>query len=424
MKKWFALFVLLCSVLSSEEYYSQLGQDRYLNEHFFKDKRDGIFIDIGAYDGVTGSNTLFFEKFRGWKGICVEPVPEFFARLEQHRSCILINAAIGSKGEKEFLWIKGVNEQLSGLVETYDTSRKKLVEGQETLLTVPSIPFMELLESYQISHIDYLSIDTEGGELNILKSIDFDRVSIDVIDVENNAKDPSFAKFLAERGYQKVAHLSVDEIYLPCKNLTEGVFNQIYADAIWGKNSEGYGTSGSGSTLENTTVYREFLTSFLRTYKIHSVVDIGCGDWSFSKEIPWGDIAYTGIDIVKTLIEKNERLYGKKNISFIHADLIRDDLPKADLLICKDVLQHLTNEQIMTFLAKIKDYRYCLLINGIYPETLSSHNPDIETGGYRPLDLTKPPFNLNGMKVLILKSVEGNYYHLKQVLLVSNDDQP
>jgi len=214
-------FLLIASSLTALEYHSQVGQDQYVNDHFFHNMREGIFVDIGAYDGVTGSNSLFFEKELGWSGICVEPVPHFFQKLEKSRSCTCINSCIGEDGSKDFLWIEGPNEQLSGLLENYSTERKELLDrlaidyhDKHHTIQVTSVDLMDLLQKHNLNRIDYLSIDTEGGELEILQSIDFDQVEIRVIDVENNRDDPAFSVYLATRGYKKVARLVVDDIYI------------------------------------------------------------------------------------------------------------------------------------------------------------------------------------------------------------------
>ena len=89
-------------------------------------------------------------------------------------------------------------------------------------------------------------------------------------------------------------------------------------------------------------MYCAFLQDFLKEKQIHHVVDVGCGDWGFSKSIDWNGIQYEGYDIYKELIEKHQAEFSKDNIRFIHGNAIQMELPKADLLICKDVLQHLT----------------------------------------------------------------------------------
>jgi len=76
--------------MEKEEYYSQYQQDKYLNEIVFKNKEKGFFLDIGAHDGASLNNTYFFEKYRKWNGICIEPIPEVFAKLDENRNCIKI----------------------------------------------------------------------------------------------------------------------------------------------------------------------------------------------------------------------------------------------------------------------------------------------------------------------------------------------
>ena len=93
-------------------------------------------------------------------------------------------------------------------------------------------------------------------------------------------------------------------------------FQSIYAQKGWGVGPEGRASSGAGSTMEFTRLYRVFLQDFLAAHGIRSVVDAGCGDWQFSRAIEWKGIDYLGIDIVPSLIEENRRRYGAPNIRF------------------------------------------------------------------------------------------------------------
>jgi SAM-dependent methyltransferase len=204
-------------------------------------------------------------------------------------------------------------------------------------------------------------------------------------------------------------------------NETEASFTRIYKSGVWGKNQDGEGSSGGGSTVEATAEYRRFLQKFLIDQKIQSVIDVGCGDWEFSQLIDWGNIQYTGYDIVSFVIEKNRKRFEKSTISFEHKNAIETDLPKADLLICKEVLQHLSNKDIKQFLNQIHKFKYCLITNDVNPSTLSSDNRDIENGDYRHLDLTKAPFFINGIPVLTYQVPYG-FYEVKQVLLIINPE--
>lgn len=204
-------------------YNSQVGQDKFLNEHFFHNKKDGVFIDIGAYDGVTHSNTYFFEKELGWKGICFEPIPSVFKKLTQTRQCTCINACVGDKEESlDFIEVSGAPEMLSGIVKSYDPrhlDRLKLEitrdGGSYEIKKVPSVTLNKIAKYYNLSYVDFLSLDTEGSELDILRSIDFEKVYIHIISVENNYHEPYIREFLESKGFQYVTMLGYqDEVYI------------------------------------------------------------------------------------------------------------------------------------------------------------------------------------------------------------------
>lgn len=176
-------------------------------------------------------------------------------------------------------------------------------------------------------------------------------------------------------------------------------FRNIYDQGIWGTNELGEGTSGSGSTLASTSIYRTFLQEFLKEHGIKSVVDAGCGDWEFSKAIDWRGIDYKGFDIVPSVIARDKK-YEKPNIHFFVANVVTDELPPADLLVSKHVLQHLPNADVAKFLEQLPKYEHVLLVDSVDPKTLSGDNRDIRVGAFRYLDPTRPPFDLPGAKVL------------------------
>jgi SAM-dependent methyltransferase len=198
-------------------------------------------------------------------------------------------------------------------------------------------------------------------------------------------------------------------------DVAEEAFTKIYINGVW----DGPGSSGNGSRIENTGEYVAFLQNFMKQNDIHSVVDAGCGDWQFSQYIDWTGIDYKGFDVVKYILDLNKERYPGQNIGFFHADIIDGDLPQADLLVCKDVLQHLSNDQITRFLKQLPKFKYCLITNDIYPQHTITQNEDIICGEYRPLDLTVPPFNIAGVKVLTFQSGPNT----KQVLCVKNEKQ-
>ncbi len=221
----FILFHLTCFAATSHQYYSQCGQDKLVNENYFHDLKSGVFVDIGAHNGLTYSNTYFFEKELGWKGICVEPIPAVFNELKQNRNCICVQGCVADRsGEGQLLMITSpcVNTQmLSGLIDKYDRKHVKRIKrevercgGSYQEINVKCYLLNELLEQNSISHVNFLSIDTEGGEFDILSSIDFSRYQIDVITVEDNYGDSRFIPFLSEKGFNFVQKQEQDLIFV------------------------------------------------------------------------------------------------------------------------------------------------------------------------------------------------------------------
>jgi SAM-dependent methyltransferase len=171
-------------------------------------------------------------------------------------------------------------------------------------------------------------------------------------------------------------------------------FNRIYAEGTWGRDVSGTGTSGTGSTLEITREYRAFVEDFIKTHAVTSIVDAGCGDWTFSSAMNWGDASYLGIDIASDVIALVRKKHERGRISFRVGD-ITDELPAADLLISKDVLQHLPNAMVQRFIRnnlRQGKYKWAILTND-----RRSRNGDTPSGGYRAIDLRLPPFDVKGL---------------------------
>jgi FkbM family methyltransferase len=222
LKKLIFLFVLAIHSTSFATYYSQCGQDKFANEIFFKNRKNGVFVDIGAHDGIELSNTYFFEKELNWTGLCIEPIPSVFEKLKNNRKCICINGCASNETRvAEFLKISGPLETLSGIIDMYDPQHVERIQrdlaihgGSYEIIRVQCYNINDLFRQNGITHIDFLSIDTEGGELEILQSIDFSNVQIDVITVENNYSSPDFVPFLKKQGFEFVTSLYQDMIFV------------------------------------------------------------------------------------------------------------------------------------------------------------------------------------------------------------------
>ena len=145
--------------------------------------------------------------------------------------------------------------------------------------------------------------------------------------------------------------------------------------------------SGPGSTLEFSKPYREFVERFILKHGLLSIYDLGCGDAMVGTHIRTFGGHYLGVDVIPERIERNAQLY--PHHSFIVKDL-RHSYPSADLVLVKDVIQHWSNVEIEKWLVHMKRcaFRFALVTNCCYGEV----NQDIKTGGWRAVDLTKPPF--------------------------------
>lgn len=203
------------------KYYSQFNQDRFIYETIFKDKTNGFFVDIGASDPINGSNTMFFEEL-GWSGILVEPIKKDFENLVKLRKTPAENVAIYNKsGVFKFLLCGGYIKVLSGLLhEQHPQHLKRIVNeffahgDSMEIIQVQTITLEELLKKYNRTEIDYLSVDTEGSEYSILSNIDFEKIYIKCISVENNYNDNKIEDLLRSKNFEKIKRLECDDIYL------------------------------------------------------------------------------------------------------------------------------------------------------------------------------------------------------------------
>jgi SAM-dependent methyltransferase len=201
----------------------------------------------------------------------------------------------------------------------------------------------------------------------------------------------------------------------PSKKELVQTFNGIYDRGDWAKDPAGKGTSGTGSTLDATQEYRAYIEQFIKNHQVKSVVDAGCGDWEFSSATDWNHARYLGVDISTEVIDLVKKKYEKKDVSFRVGD-VTESLPSADLLLCKDVLQHLPNELIIKFIKnnlKRGKYKWAIITNDH-----GGNNSDIKPGEYRLIDLSTPPFKVKGLIELPIK-FRGQESKLAQIVSLS-----
>lgn len=174
------------------------------------------------------------------------------------------------------------------------------------------------------------------------------------------------------------------------------IFFKIYKYGKWKGNES---ISGTGSNLEQTKNVRKELPHLFKKLKINSILDCPCGDFYWMNSINLEEYNYEGYDIVPELIESNTKKYRKKNISFRVLDITEEILEKADLILMRDLLVHLSFKDIQKTLTNIKKSNSRFLLTTNFSKIESNY--DIATGQWRPINLELPPFNLPKPKIII-----------------------
>jgi SAM-dependent methyltransferase len=165
------------------------------------------------------------------------------------------------------------------------------------------------------------------------------------------------------------------------------LFQEIYDRKEWGSGS------GPGSHPQGLGPYYDFLEHVLQTRRPARVLDLGCGYFAPYAHLDWGNVHYTGIDVVANCV-RNNAAYATSGRMFLRDDwsAIRS-LPDADLAVCKDVLQHWSHNDVCKGLLRLSKYPIVLITNSIAYKD-DSVNQDIKTGGFRPLNLLLPPYSI------------------------------
>ena len=219
IRRYSALSMVEKVINSLQESRAQFRQDVFaLAESEFK--REGYFVEFGATDGVTGSNSYLLESQFGWKGVLAEPATRFHSDLVANRSCVLDFRAVWSRSGELLPFKEAKIGALSTFqfLESKDQYRRYRKQGK--LYTVETVSLLDLLDQAGApEEIDYLSIDTEGSELALLRSFDFSRYRFNAITVEHNfSRNRAAIKDCLERaGYRQVHEdiSGVDDWYVP-----------------------------------------------------------------------------------------------------------------------------------------------------------------------------------------------------------------
>ncbi len=164
-------------------------------------------------------------------------------------------------------------------------------------------------------------------------------------------------------------------------------FTQIHAKNVWGSSTS---VSGPGSEVRETEEVRKLLPDLIRRLEVKILLDAPCGDFAWMSSVDIGDCHYIGADVVEALILEDRKLYSCPNREFLCADLTCDTLPRADLVMCRDCLIHLSFKHAKQVIANFRNSKSTYLLATTNPGV--KDNWPIVTGGFRNLNLCLPPF--------------------------------
>ena len=196
----------------------------------------------------------------------------------------------------------------------------------------------------------------------------------------------------------------------------EQIFSQIYRDNKWGGEKGGF-CSGAGSTNDAiVTTYVDAITrlasekGFLGT----RFVDFGCGDFRVGQRLIPLCSTYVGVDVVPSLVDHNNKIYGNQTTRFLTQDLTRDEPPEGDVCFVRQVLQHLSNDEIKSILSKLDRYRWVFITEhqpkagaSVVPNIDKVHGEDIRVAFGSAVYVDQPPFNLPVESLEIVLELPG-----------------
>jgi FkbM family methyltransferase len=195
-------------------FYSQQNEDKLLYEKYLNYK-NGFFIEVGAMNGISYSNTKFFEDELNWTGILIEPTNQFDQLIQNRPKCHNYNFAISkTDGEISFIGVGALSGAIDSMASSYIDIWKI---NSKNSYKVKSIPLHKITNELFIEKIDLLSIDVEGGELEVLNTIDWE-IPIFIILIEldghNKEKDEECRKILIINGFEFDTRIGLNDIWI------------------------------------------------------------------------------------------------------------------------------------------------------------------------------------------------------------------
>jgi FkbM family methyltransferase len=204
------LHVTLAELRGRQEYFGEIGQDKWVLEKVFPGLNDGYFVDIGSGHGTIGSNSRTLEQ-RGWTGICIDPFPVHM----EGRTCKMFTEVVFSK--PGLLMTFHTAGGLGGVEDTLGQWNKTAAGAPTVSVTTVTLDDI-LARAKAPQFINYVSLDIEGAELEALRGFPFDRYRVGAWTIEHNREEPKRSQIvalLAEHGYRRVNEWRQDDFFVP-----------------------------------------------------------------------------------------------------------------------------------------------------------------------------------------------------------------
>jgi len=190
------------------DFVSHIGQDMWVSE-VFGNKKCGYFLDFGAFDGILTSNTYFLEKRLRWNGICVEPNPVYYPMLCRNRECITVNVALWPESRKSLDFIDAHGLSCFPKYIDHDCWGKTRHDMAKPI-KVDTINPTELLDRFSVPKtIDYLSLDVEGAEIEVLTSLDLNSYKIALMTIEHSNNEKKRSELIDHLSYLGYSHINL-----------------------------------------------------------------------------------------------------------------------------------------------------------------------------------------------------------------------
>ena len=223
-------FINKCEIFNinprNVRFYSQQDEDKYIIQYLLKEKiNDGIYLEIGACDGLIYSNTKTLEDYFGFQGILIEPQPNYFKKLQENRGNKneLYNCAVSDSDLDEVEFIG--NNPEGGIVEKINTD---LLKYNWNSYKVKNIKMKNVLKNSNFNYIDFMIIDVEGAELSLLKSLDFSfPIFCIIIEAHSNQQEKNkiFGDYLRKHGFMYKERQRGNEVWINHNYFRKHLFN-------------------------------------------------------------------------------------------------------------------------------------------------------------------------------------------------------